>query len=204
MTTPFEPTYAPVIHPVTPFGHDHYVIVWRYVRTVNNRHPNNIESPTLVRSNEKIVLSAFDFKPPYIMNQCIFLAPYGEWSTLIGRVPISAKEEDGCSMDYQAVLVHTYRNSEKRVVIPVPDIFFEEHFIPSLPSTPLPSLSPPVHHHYPPLPSHIDAQLGHTGCSVARCRVVRKGWKRRYWAYVFGLSFGIIIIGMLVIVSNLH
>ncbi|KIJ39296.1 hypothetical protein M422DRAFT_257902 [Sphaerobolus stellatus SS14] len=122
-------------------------------------------------SNEKIVLSAFDFKPPYVMNQCIFLAPYGEWFALISRVPISEKEEDGCSMDYQAVLVHTYHNREKRVVIPVPDIFFGEHFIPSLPSTPLPSLPPPTHHCYPPLPSHIDVQLGHTGGSVARCRV---------------------------------
>ncbi|KIJ42820.1 hypothetical protein M422DRAFT_253910 [Sphaerobolus stellatus SS14] len=204
MTTPFEPTYAPVVHPVTPFGHDHYVIVWRYVRTINNRHPNNIESPAFVGYNKKIVLSAFNFKPPYIMNQRIFLAPYGEWFTLIGRVPISAKEEDGCSMDYQAVLVHTYRNSEEKVVIPVPDIFFGEHFVPLPPSTPLPSLPPPVHHCYPPLPSHIDVQLGHTGGSVARHRVVHKGWKRRYWGYIAGLVFGIIVIGILVIVSTLH
>ncbi|KIJ48367.1 hypothetical protein M422DRAFT_247702 [Sphaerobolus stellatus SS14] len=167
MTTPFEPTYAPVIHPVTPFGHNHYVIIWQYVRAISNRHPNNIKSPMLVRYNEKIVLSTFNFKPPYVMNQHIFLAPYGKWFTLIGRVPISAKEEDRCSMDYWAVLVCTYHNSEEKVVIPVPDIFFEEHFIPSPPSTPLPSL-PPVHHQYPLLPSHIDVQLGHTGGSVAR------------------------------------
>ncbi|KIJ35045.1 hypothetical protein M422DRAFT_262788 [Sphaerobolus stellatus SS14] len=184
MTTPFEPTYALVIHPVTPFGHDHYVIVWQYVRTINNRHPNNIESPALVRYNEKIVLSAFDFKPPYVMNQ---------W------FPYQQKKR----MDVLWIIGQfwfTHRNSEEKVIIPVPDIFFEEHFIPSAPSTPLPSLPPPTHHHYPPLPSHIDAQLGHTG----GCRVVRKGWKRRYWGYIAGLSFGIIVIGMLVIISTLH
>ncbi|KIJ42332.1 hypothetical protein M422DRAFT_254403 [Sphaerobolus stellatus SS14] len=204
MTTPFEPTYAPVTHAVTPFGHDHYVIVWQYVRTTSNRHPKDTKSPPLVKYKERIVLSAFDFKPPYAMNCHIFLAPYGEWFTLIGRVPISAKEEDGCSMDYRAVLVHTCRNREVKVTIPVPDIFFEENFTPPLPSTPLPSLPPPAHHLYPPLPPHIDAQLGQTGSSVARHQATRKNWIRRYWVHVLSLSLSIVILGSLVIASTFH
>ncbi|KIJ33576.1 hypothetical protein M422DRAFT_264514 [Sphaerobolus stellatus SS14] len=174
MTTPFEPSYAPVTRAVTPFGHDHYVIVWQYVRMINNRHPNDIQSPPLVKSKEKIVLSAFDFKPPYAMNHSIFLAPYGRWFTLIGRVPISAKEADGCSMDYQAVLVHTYHENEEKVIIPVPDIFFKENFIPPPPSSPLPSLLLSSHQHYPPCPPHIDAQLGQTSSQWPDVESTRK------------------------------
>ncbi|KIJ36482.1 hypothetical protein M422DRAFT_261241 [Sphaerobolus stellatus SS14] len=119
--------------------------------TINNKHPNGVNSPQLVKSKEVIVLSAFDFKPLYSMNECIFLALYKEWFRLIGRVPISENEEDGFSMDYQAVLVHTDLNSKEEVLIPVLDIFFKEDFIPPLPSTPLPSHPPPPYHHYSPL-----------------------------------------------------
>ncbi|KIJ38793.1 hypothetical protein M422DRAFT_258420 [Sphaerobolus stellatus SS14] len=110
MTTPFEPTYTPAVHAVTPFGHDHDIIVWRYFRTTSDRHPNGITSPQYVKSREKIVLSAFNFQIPYAMNTRIFLAPYNKWFRLISRAPISEKEEDGCSMDYKAVLVHTDHN----------------------------------------------------------------------------------------------
>ncbi|KIJ28470.1 hypothetical protein M422DRAFT_270245 [Sphaerobolus stellatus SS14] len=212
MTTPFEPIYAPAVHAATPFGHDHYVIVWRYLRMISNRYPNSIASPQYVKSREKIKLSAFDFQPPYAMNTHIFLAPYNRWFRLIGRFSISAMEEDGCSMDYQAFLVRIDHYGEEKVAIPVPDIFFQENFDLLPPCTPLPSLPTPALnssptpsiHRYPPLPSHINEQLGQTGGSVARHQVVHKRWKRRYWAYVFGLSFSIIIIGMLVIMSNLH
>ncbi|KIJ47340.1 hypothetical protein M422DRAFT_249193 [Sphaerobolus stellatus SS14] len=204
MTTPFEQSYAPVTQAVTPFGHDHYVIVWRYDRMINNRHPNDIQSHPLVKSKEKIVLSAFDFKPPYAMNHHIFLAPYGRWFTLIGRVPISAKEVDGCSMDYRAVLVCTYRNNEEKVVIPVPDIFFKENFIPPPPSSRLPSLPLSSHQDYPPLPPHIDAQLGRTSSPVARHQVNQKSWIRKHWLYVFCLAVAITILVPLVIVSTLQ
>ncbi|KIJ48382.1 hypothetical protein M422DRAFT_247719 [Sphaerobolus stellatus SS14] len=190
MMTPFEPTYAPV-HAVTPFGHDHYIIVWRYFRTISDRHSNS------VKSMERIVLSAFDFKPPYAMNNRIFLAPYNKWFRLIGRASISEKEEDGCSMDYWAVLVHTDCNGEEKVVIPVPDIFFEENFDLPPPSTPLPSLPAsaltianppptPSMHHYPPSTRHIEEQLGEAHQSQSRTwkQLMKDNWLK---IFVVGL-----------------
>ncbi|KIJ22556.1 hypothetical protein M422DRAFT_276986 [Sphaerobolus stellatus SS14] len=105
---------------------------------INDRQPNNIKSPTLVKTHKKIVLSAFNSRPPYTMNQHIFLAPYGKW---------------------QFWFIHC--NGEEKVDIPVLDIFFEENFDLPPPSTPLPSLPAsaftianppptPSMHHYPP------------------------------------------------------
>ncbi|KIJ40655.1 hypothetical protein M422DRAFT_256346 [Sphaerobolus stellatus SS14] len=158
---------------------------------ISNRHSNGVKSPQFVSSTEKIVLSAFDFRIPYAMNQRIFLAPYGKWFRLIGRASISEKEEDGCSMDYRAVLVHTDRNGEEKVVIPVLDIFFEENFDLPPPSTPLPSLpasaltfaNPPLTpsmHHYPPSTRHIEEQLGEAHQSQTRTwkQLMKDNWLR--------------------------
>ncbi|KIJ46968.1 hypothetical protein M422DRAFT_249242 [Sphaerobolus stellatus SS14] len=202
MTTPFEPTYAPAVHAVTPFGHNHNVIVWQYFRTTSDRHPNGITSPQHVKSREKIVLSAFDFQIPYAMNTRIFLTPYNKWFRLIGRAPKSEKEEDGCSMDYKAVLVHTDRNGEEKVVIPVPDIFFEENFDLPPPSTPLPSVPAsaftianppptPSMHHYPPSTQHIEEQLGEMRQSRLR---TRKNWMKKNWFRIFVIVGSIIIL----------
>ncbi|KIJ43556.1 hypothetical protein M422DRAFT_253134 [Sphaerobolus stellatus SS14] len=150
---------------------------------------------------EKIVLLAFDFQPPYAMNTCIFLAPYNKWFRLISRASISEKEEDGCSMDYRAVLVHTDHNGEEKVVIPVPEIFFEENFHLPPPSTPLPSLpasvltianpppTPPMHH-YPPSTRHIEEQLGEAHQRQLR---TRKNWMKNNWFRIFVVVGSIII-----------
>ncbi|KIJ26804.1 hypothetical protein M422DRAFT_272082 [Sphaerobolus stellatus SS14] len=184
MSTSATPALTPFSQNMTPlpgFDTDRSVTIHWIVRDISPPHAT-LMPPRTFQCTKLIQLSSFQFQPPYARDQ--YVVVFNQFYMLTARIPIAWQDINN-EMDFLAVLVHREGSLEETVMIPVPVLFFEDHFLPDNPSSSSPSPSssssstiipnsslpippptsvmiaePPSIHDYPPPTPHTAQQLG--------------------------------------------